>query len=404
MNFHDSRPVANDFKIRFALEETPYWGAYMTDVFVGLHQTDSSWVKSWIKRDPVGVDEQIARLERELADIGAVDPLLVAFGGVAYDVLRCCLGKKYRIVKVTHYAHQVGKEKYRDEVLRVLDGVTKRDSRVGYERGAPGVSWDDRPVAVSGRERARSWRSTRRHTVQRGSGAYGADTQSEADLEREFIGSCSRRRTSTCRSRPRRSWSPTCATQLEALNGITFSDAEWERFFAERIAGANDGIVEKTVRIQEDHVQLLKRDDGSTKNITLIDKTNIHNNRLQVINQYEIGQGEGGAARQPLRRDGPRQRPADGAHRAQAPRRRHPRGVQPDRPLPARQLLGRLRAVRVRPALRDQQRHADEVLLQHHPPPAPQRDDGREARRGRPRTRSSSPRGGPTPRTSRSRT
>jgi type I restriction enzyme R subunit len=54
-----------------------------------------------------------------------------------------------------------------------------------------------------------------------------------------------------------------------------------------RIAGANDGIVEKTARIQEDHVQVLKRDDGTTKNIYLIDKQNIHNNRLQVINQYE---------------------------------------------------------------------------------------------------------------------
>ena len=51
------------------------------------------------------------------------------------------------------------------------------------------------------------------------------------------------------------------------------------------------------MRIQEDHVQILKRDDGSTKNVTLIDKTNIHNNRLQVINQYEVAQGEGGAAR-----------------------------------------------------------------------------------------------------------
>ena len=71
--------------------------------------------------------------------------------------------------------------------------------------------------------------------------------------------------------------------QLEALNGITFSDAEWERFFSQKIAGANEGAVEKTVRIQEDHVQILKRDDGSTKNVALIDKTNIHNNRLQVI-------------------------------------------------------------------------------------------------------------------------
>ena len=83
--------------------------------------------------------------------------------------------------------------------------------------------------------------------------------------------------------------------QLEALNQITFADAEWADFFDNKIAGKNDGIVEKTVRIQEDHVQLLKRDDGSTKNITLLDKQNIHNNRLQVINQYEIGQGEGGA-------------------------------------------------------------------------------------------------------------
>ncbi len=76
--------------------------------------------------------------------------------------------------------------------------------------------------------------------------------------------------------------------QLEALNRITFTDREWQRFFAEKIAGERDGIVEKTVRIQEDHVQLLKRDDGSSKNIALLDKTHIHNNRLQVINQYEV--------------------------------------------------------------------------------------------------------------------
>lgn len=84
-------------------------------------------------------------------------------------------------------------------------------------------------------------------------------------------------------------------SQLEIVNGIQFSDAEWKQFFSERIAGANDGIVEKTVRIHEDHIQLLRRDDGSTKNITLIDKSNIHNNRLQVINQYEVAQGDGGA-------------------------------------------------------------------------------------------------------------
>ena len=79
--------------------------------------------------------------------------------------------------------------------------------------------------------------------------------------------------------------------QLEALNAISFTDAEWQRFFEEKIASANEGIIEKTRRIQNDHVQLLRRDDGSPQNVRLIDKTNIHNNRLQVLNQYEEGGG-----------------------------------------------------------------------------------------------------------------
>src|SRR5699024_1316662 len=60
-------------------------------------------------------------------------------------------------------------------------------------------------------------------------------------------------------------------TQLEMLNGVEFSDGEWDRFFSTAIASSGDGLVEKTVRVQEDHVQLLHRDDGSTKNITLFD-------------------------------------------------------------------------------------------------------------------------------------
>lgn len=75
--------------------------------------------------------------------------------------------------------------------------------------------------------------------------------------------------------------------QLEKLNKVSLSDAEWDRFFTTCIAGANDGIIEKTTRIQQDHVQVLKRDDATTKNIYLMDKANIHNNTLQVLNQYE---------------------------------------------------------------------------------------------------------------------
>jgi type I restriction enzyme R subunit len=75
--------------------------------------------------------------------------------------------------------------------------------------------------------------------------------------------------------------------QLEALNKFSFTDTEWERFFSESIASSSDTITEKTGRIQEDYIRVLKRESGESKNVYLIDKANIHNNRLQVINQYE---------------------------------------------------------------------------------------------------------------------
>lgn len=80
--------------------------------------------------------------------------------------------------------------------------------------------------------------------------------------------------------------------QLELLNGYTFTDKEWQGFFKDKIANSNEGIVQKTQKIQEDNIQNLTREDGSTQNITLIDKKNIHNNRLQVINQYEESEGK----------------------------------------------------------------------------------------------------------------
>ena len=66
--------------------------------------------------------------------------------------------------------------------------------------------------------------------------------------------------------------------QLEKLNGITFTDIEWEHFFVNEIANPNQSIEEKTATIQENHIKNLARDDGSIKNIYLLDKQNIHNN------------------------------------------------------------------------------------------------------------------------------
>ena len=119
--------------------------------------------------------------------------------------------------------------------------------------------------------------------------------QSEAELEREFIRLLQSQAYEYLPLTSEEQLVANLRTQLETLNGITFSDGEWQRFFETSIASKNEGIVEKTVRVQEDHVQILRRDDGTIKNITLIDKRNVHNNRLQVVNQYEVAKGHGGA-------------------------------------------------------------------------------------------------------------
>ena len=121
--------------------------------------------------------------------------------------------------------------------------------------------------------------------------------QSEADLERQFIKLLQSQAYEYLPITSEAQLVANLRIQIESLNSMKFSETEWEKFFTDRIAGANDTTEAKTVRIQEDHVQLLKRDDGSTKNVMLIDKVNIHSNRLQVINQYEVGQGDGGAKR-----------------------------------------------------------------------------------------------------------
>ena len=81
--------------------------------------------------------------------------------------------------------------------------------------------------------------------------------------------------------------------QLEKLNRFKFTDEEWKRFFSQVIANRDEGIEEKTAKIQEDNIQPFVRDDKSTKNITLINKKDAQENCLQVINQYEAGKEQG---------------------------------------------------------------------------------------------------------------
>ncbi len=115
--------------------------------------------------------------------------------------------------------------------------------------------------------------------------------QSEQELENEFIKMLTEQGYEYLKIHNSENLINNVRTQLEIVNNYKFTDNEWDRFFKEAIANKNEGIVEKTRKIQDDNVQVLKRDDGTSKNITLIDKKCIHNNRLQVINQYVENSG-----------------------------------------------------------------------------------------------------------------
>ena len=115
--------------------------------------------------------------------------------------------------------------------------------------------------------------------------------QTEAQLEKELINTLTEQGYDYLPIHKEKDLVDNLRVQLQKLNDYTFTDSEWKRFFNDVIANQNDGIEAKTAKIQEDHIQVLKRDTGETKNIYLIDKKNIHNNYLQVINQYEEEQG-----------------------------------------------------------------------------------------------------------------
>lgn len=116
--------------------------------------------------------------------------------------------------------------------------------------------------------------------------------QSEAELENGFIEQLKSQAYEYLPIKNETDLIANLRTQLEKLNDYNFSDSEWDRFFTGELENPNQGIEEKTATIQEDHIKNLTRDDGSVKNIYLLRKDDIHNNTLQVINQYATDEGQ----------------------------------------------------------------------------------------------------------------
>ena len=117
----------------------------------------------------------------------------------------------------------------------------------------------------------------------------GGSYQSEAELERELIDNLVAQGYERADFKTSDELYKNLKVQIERLNNITFSDSEWERFLIEYLDAPNDGMVEKTRKIQENYIYDFTFDDGYSKNIKIIDKKNIHNNHLQVVNQVVGG-------------------------------------------------------------------------------------------------------------------
>lgn len=123
-NFHsqDNRRQ-QDYKLRYALSGTKYWGAYMTDIIKGLPCKDSAKVTKMMREDPEKYHENICCFREELKLLaGDKKPVLIAMGNAAHAMLKPLRGE-FEIRKITHYSAYCGPEKYKSYVHKSL-GIT----------------------------------------------------------------------------------------------------------------------------------------------------------------------------------------------------------------------------------------------------------------------------------------
>ena len=119
-NFHDHRPVATDFKIRFAFKDTPFWGGYMTDIIKDFEEKISGNVKDYLSKNRDFEKQNVDIFLEELNDIGAKNPVLIAFGNEVFNILNRHLKDRFKIIKVPHYANYTNKEEYREQIKTIF--------------------------------------------------------------------------------------------------------------------------------------------------------------------------------------------------------------------------------------------------------------------------------------------
>lgn len=103
-NFHPDKTSAQDYKTRFALQGSMFWGAYMTDIIKSYEEKISGNLMKYLSKHKEFEKENIKMFEQELVDIGSQNTIIVAFGNDSYNILKRNLKDKYTIYKVPHYS------------------------------------------------------------------------------------------------------------------------------------------------------------------------------------------------------------------------------------------------------------------------------------------------------------
>lgn len=119
-NFHSGKPTGQDYKLRHALQGTPFWGAYMTDIIKDYVEVSSTNMMKALRNDPSIETASVQTFLEEIDLLGAKDPLLVALGSDTHKILTRNFAERFRIKRVPHYANYVAPQAYREQVLAAL--------------------------------------------------------------------------------------------------------------------------------------------------------------------------------------------------------------------------------------------------------------------------------------------
>jgi hypothetical protein len=118
-----SRPLAEPFR------------NYMTDIIKNVEIVTSTKLCAHLKAFPALIQSNVETFLNELRDLNATKPTVLAFGGDAYQLIvdYVPLDTYGPLTRVTHYSHQISKEKYRDTILAQIAASETTTSDRGGE-------------------------------------------------------------------------------------------------------------------------------------------------------------------------------------------------------------------------------------------------------------------------------